>query len=126
MAEQWDRDPKTLDYVVSNGAPVNTPAGDLLVPAFIRLRCPKGRWMYDTTLGSRLGEVKKNTMTSPHSVQLTETLAAQALQPLIDDGRATEVTTTVVEQGRPQGIGFVAVITGKNGQPQVLQLPSVG
>jgi len=126
MAAQWDRDPKTLDYIVQNGSPVNTPPGDLLVPALIRLRCPKNKWMYNPDLGSKLSEVKKNTMASPHNVELIETLAAQALKPMVDDGRALDIAAKVVEQGRAQGIGFVAEIIGKDGQPQVLGLPSVG
>lgn len=128
MGEQWQRDPKTLDYVIESGAPAKTDPGDLKIPAFIRLRCPREKWMYapNRQYGSRLREVKKNNMTSPHSVQLTETLAAQALSPMVDDGRATEVQATVVEQGRAQGIGFVVVIISKNGQPQQIELPSVG
>ena len=127
MGEQWQKNAATKDYVIENGAPAKTASGDLLVPAFYRLQCPKNKWMYaPPDFGSRLGEVKKNNSTTPHTVQLTETLAAQALEPIVRDGRASEVVTRVVEQGRAQGVGFRAWLVGQNGEPQVLDLPSVG
>ena len=60
---------------------------------YLRLQTPLGSWWADTSLGSRLHELARSKDVSRIHI-LAEQYAAQALQPLIDTGRARSVTVT--------------------------------
>lgn len=83
-------DPKTGDYIVENGKPVIDSG--LTTAAFIRLKTHRTQWLYapDNQYGSDFYLVKKRHTNS--DAKLLETIANRALQPIIDDGRAADVT----------------------------------
>jgi phage gp46-like protein len=93
MAQQWDRDPATGDYILaSDGTPQQTDS--LEVPAYHRLKTHRTQWMYapDPDYGSDFYQVQKRN--SAVNGGLLENIADKALQPMIDDGRAASVVTT--------------------------------
>ncbi|MCR1767879.1 phage GP46 family protein [Burkholderia glumae] len=79
-------DPFTRDYT---GASTTT----LQTAVYLRLRTPLGSWWADTTLGSRLNELEREKDT-PRVRGLAVQYAEQALQPLVDDGRAQSISIT--------------------------------
>lgn len=60
---------------------------------YFRLQTPLGSWWADTSFGSRLHELAREKDV-PRIHILAEQYAAQALQPLLDDGRARSITVT--------------------------------
>ena len=60
---------------------------------YIRLATPLGSWWADTSLGSRLHELARSKDV-PRIRILAEQYAAQALQPLLDSGRARSIAVT--------------------------------
>lgn len=99
MAESWSINPVTKDYDQSGGSPVVTEA--LTIPAYIRMRAKRSQWMYapDAKWGSNFYLQKKRKTSQDPS--FFENLAADALQPMVDDGRAAgiSVTTTFSSRG---------------------------
>ncbi|MGE9986594.1 phage GP46 family protein [Desulfovibrio sp. SGI.169] len=87
-------DPATGDYT---GARID----HLGNAVYLRLMTPRGSWWADTTLGSRLHELARVKDKARVSV-LARQYAEQALQPLLDDGRARaiEVTARQPHNGR--------------------------
>jgi len=73
---------------------------DLTQPAYVRLRCPLGGWMHDPTMGSRFGELV-NVKQTPDTRKKVEDYAAEATDPIRQDGRATliTVTTNLLQRG---------------------------
>lgn len=57
---------------------------------YLRLMTPLGSWWADPSLGSRLHELARSK-DLPRIGKLAQQYSEQALQPLIDDGRATKV-----------------------------------
>ena len=124
MAQSWDIDPVTGDYVMVGGAPAQTDS--LKIPAYFRLKIPRGNWLYApdrNKYGSNFHLVTKRQTTGDSS-QL-EAIAANALQPLADDGRASSIEIQTVTVAR-QGIGLETQIVKSNGQIDQLILPSLG
>lgn len=60
---------------------------------YIRLMTPRGSWWADASLGSRLHELAREKDV-PRVRRLAEQYSEQALQPLLDDGRARSVRVT--------------------------------
>lgn len=60
---------------------------------YLRLQTPLGSWWADTALGSRLHELARSKDV-PRIRILAEQYAAQALQPLLDSGRARSIAVT--------------------------------
>lgn len=94
----WLVDPDTGDYVMEGGSPVidNT----LKTPAYIRLKAHRNGWLYapNSTYGSDFyREQRKHTLNTPEAMR---NIALRALQPLIDEGRADEITVTAESNGR--------------------------
>jgi phage gp46-like protein len=122
MAKSWDIDPKKRDYVLEKGAPRQTDS--LTIPAYIRLKTRRLRWMYapDNSYGSDFYTIKKRKSTDDASA--IEAIAARALQPIADDGRASaiQIDTTVATRS---GVGLQAKITDASGEPQTLDLPAI-
>lgn len=83
-------DPLTGDY---SGQVIE----DLGNAVYLRLQTPLGSWWADPTLGSRLHELQRQKDV-PRIRVLAVQYAEQALQPLLDDGRATSI---VVEAQQP-------------------------
>lgn len=123
MAQNWNLDPKTGDYVLIGGSPEQT--NSLQIPAYIRLKTPRTRWLYapDERYGSDFYTLQKRQTTRDSS--LVETVAANALQPIVDDGRAQtiEVETTVLARN---AIGLQTEILTADGSIEELTLPSLG
>lgn len=78
--------PTTGDYT---GERISTLANAV----YLRLATPLGSWWADTSLGSRLHELKRQKAV-PRVELLARQYAQQALQPLLDDGRASSISIT--------------------------------
>lgn len=120
----WQINPSTGDYVMTNGAPVDDTA--LIYPAYYRLKVQRTQWLYapDTKYGSDFYTIKKRF--NPNDVNPLANIAAVALQPMIDDGRATDVEATYLAPKSLNDTQLSVVITDAQGQPQTLNLPAVG
>lgn len=82
-------DPQTGAYT----GQLTSASTALVNAAYFRLQTPLGSYWADTTLGSKLYLLKRSKDTANKTV-LAEQYATQALQPLLDDGRATSVSAT--------------------------------
>lgn len=133
MAQTWDIDPRTKDYIMTGGQPQQT--NHLTVAAYIRLKAPRqglskrdgtpGGWMYapDSRWGSTFW-AKRGTRVSGQGLTEMEQIAAVALQPIADDGRAKEITVSIT--GTARGIlALGADIVETNDQSNLL-IPSLG
>lgn len=122
MAQHWDRDPETGDYILQGGSPKQTDS--LTVPAYHRLKTKRGLWMYapDADYGSDYHTVTKRRTTSDAFAM--ENIGVAALQPLVDDGRAAtiDVTTQVVAR---HGTGLQISIHDSKGEVEQLNLPRI-
>lgn len=122
MAQNWNIDPGKRDYKLANGAPEQTDS--LTIPAYIRLKARRGRWMYapNSIWGSNFYLIQKRKSTQDAS--FLENLAADALQPIIDDKRAKEITvsTTVVSR---HNVGMQVDIVDASNEEQSITLPSI-
>jgi phage gp46-like protein len=120
----WRINPKTGDYVMTNGAPVDDPS--LIYPAYYRIMTKRTRWLYapDDSFGSDLYTIKKRF--NPGDVSPLANIVDAALQPMIDDGRATDVETTYLAPQSLYDTQLSVQITDAQGQPQTLNLPAVG
>jgi phage gp46-like protein len=85
----WLINPGTGDYEMAGGSPQRDTS--LQFPAYARLKVRRGAWMYspNSEYGSDFGTVRKRSSTTP---ALLESIGTRALQPLLDDGRATDLT----------------------------------
>ena len=121
--QTWNLDPTTGDYVMTNGAPQQTDS--LLVPAYIRLKTPNTKWQYapDTTYGSKFYTIKKRP--SENGNQQLENTAVEALQPMVDDGRALSATAQVVTFSRSSA-GMNINLVDASGGEQEQTFPSLG
>lgn len=111
--KSWNLNPANGDYVLDAlGSPEQTDS--LLIPAYIRLKAPRTRWLYapDTEWGSDFYTVRKRHSALDGS--LCEQIGSRALKPLIDDGRASKVTLTATVQTRT-GIGLETKIADAGG-----------
>jgi phage gp46-like protein len=118
----WLIDPTTGDYQVSGGNPVRDES--LQFPAYVRLKTQRGSWLYapDVDYGSDLYLIRKQTKATP---ALVENVSERALQPLLDDGRASEISVQHTGSAR-FGETLDANLTDRNGQTQSLSLSPVG
>lgn len=122
--QSWEPDPDNLgDYKMSGGSPVQT--NSLRVPAYIRLKVKKGKWMYAPNLdyGSDLDQIRK--LQTNRDIVLFERTAEKALQPMVDDGRAATIAIDFRASARG-GIGLNSRIFQANGIFEDLNLQSVG
>lgn len=83
-------DPTTGDYTLTSGALTPDPARGLANAVYLRLMTPLGSYWADAELGSRLHELQR-MKDLPRMGALAKAYAEQALQPLLDDGRAQAV-----------------------------------
>nr|WP_315415066.1 phage GP46 family protein [uncultured Pseudomonas sp.] len=110
-------------------AGINPTTGDLTAQrintlgnaVYIRLMTPLGTWWKDTTVGSRLHELKRSK-DMPRVGKLAKQYAEQALQPLLDDGRGQDITITA-EQPHNGWLNLQIDITDATCNPQVFRQP---
>ncbi|WP_047258008.1 phage GP46 family protein [Chromobacterium subtsugae] len=95
-------DPTTGDYAAGL---INTLANAV----YLRLMTPLGSYWADPSLGSRLGELARQKDLARVAV-LAQQYAAQALQPLLADGRAQDITVTTSRPGNGRLWLFIRVV----------------
>lgn len=98
MSYSWKINPDTGDYIMEKGAPVEDPS--LNFPIYARYRIRRNTWLYapDTEYGSDFHLIKKR-----HSGTIARsmiTTSERALQPLLDDGRATKLEVELVPEAQ--------------------------
>lgn len=122
MPQNWLINPATGDYVIENGKPVETDS--LQVPAYFRLKTPRGKWLYapDDKYGSTFYTLKKRTSQDASAI---ERIAENAIQPILDDGRAREATIETQTSTRSE-VGLTTVLQQENGTLDTLILPKLG
>lgn len=118
--ESWKINPETRDYEIgADGKPVIDRT--TLTPAYVRLITPRTQWLYapDARYGSdfRL-KIDRN---GPAAAGNLEAMAERALQPMIEDGRATAVEVVVDEMTR-NAAGMTARIQEVTGKVTELKL----
>ncbi|MDP2786598.1 MAG: phage GP46 family protein [Pseudomonadota bacterium] len=113
--------PQTGGYEISNGAPVRDPADGLANAVYMRLMTHLGSFWANPTLGSRLHELAREKDLARIEL-LARQYAAQALQPILDDGRATaiEIATERPHNGR---LLLAIQITAASGRQLTFQHP---
>lgn len=74
---------------------------------------PLGSWWADRSLGSRLHELTREKDVSRVYV-LARQYAEQALQPLLDDGRALSIQVTVHRDGLKRAVLWIEIIDAGN------------
>jgi phage gp46-like protein len=118
----WLIDPVTGDYVINKGNPVRDES--LQFPAYARLKIKRQGWLYapNKDYGSDYSSVRKRT----NSTQaLLESIGIKALQPMIDDGRASEVAFTLDQSSR-NGESQICSIVDTDSNILSFELSSVG
>ncbi len=123
MGQNWDRDEKTGDYLMKDGAPVQTDS--LRIPAYHRLKISRTRWMYapDSRYGSDFFKMKKRQTNGDTSA--VENTAARSLQPLLDDQRAQRIDIEFDAVSR-HGVGVKIRIISAEGQAEDFTINSLG
>lgn len=99
------------------GQRINTLANAV----YIRLMTPLGSWWADPTLGSRLHELHREK-DRPRIGILAKQYAEQALQPLLDDDRAKQISITA-DQPHNSWLILLIEIIDATGNPQVFRQP---
>lgn len=122
MGQHWEKDPNTGDYVMEGGAPKQTDS--LRIPAYYRLKINRIQWLYapNVNYGSDFYTLKKRR--SSQDASTVENVAAAALQPIADDGRASNIQITTTQTAR-NGVALEAIITDAEGNPEKLVLPRI-
>lgn len=120
--QNWNLNPVTKDYVVTNGKPEETDT--ILIPAYIRLKVQRKKWLYapDDDYGSDFYELKNKQ--SNRMPSMVENVAARALQPLIDDNRARSITVDFAQSSR-HSIGLETKIINASGKVEQLSFPAL-
>ncbi|HFM1870598.1 TPA: phage GP46 family protein [Escherichia coli] len=88
---------------------------------YLRLATPLGSYWADASLGSRLHELKREKDVS-RVHRLAAQYASQALQPLLDDGRATAITVDT-KAGQRGWLLLLITVTDNAGTPQTFEHP---
>ena len=101
-----------------------TPATDIMNLVYTSLMIRKGAWWFNPAFGSRLYELQRGKATD-RTLRLARDYAAEALQWLIDTGKATAVATDSFWE-TPMGaaskrMGLLVTVTQKNGTPVTFQ-----
>lgn len=122
MAQTWVLN-EIGDYVNDGGSPEQS--NSLRTPAFIRMKTPQGAWMYapDAAYGSKLNRLRVRQ--SNVDVAAVENAALEALQPMLDDGRASSVVIDFDASAR-SGIGVKTKIVQANGSSEDFNFQGLG
>jgi len=123
MAQNWDINERTGDYVMRGGAPLQTDS--LRIPAYNRLKVKRTQWMYapDVNYGSDFFRLKKRQTNTDTSA--VENIAARGLQPLADDQRAQRIDIDFDAVAR-NGVGLKIKIVSAQGTAEELNLNPLG
>ncbi len=123
MAQYWDINEKTGDYLQSAGSPIQT--NSLRVPAYIRLKVRRTQWMYapNKEYGSDFYRVQKRQTNRDTSA--IENIAAKGLEPLTADGRAQRIDIDFEAVAR-HAVGIKVKIISADGQIAELTLNPLG
>lgn len=121
--QNWDLNEKTGDYLMSGGSPVQTDS--LRIPAYMRLKIRKGGWLYapDTKYGSDFWLVQKRQ--TSRDTSSIENAAARALQPIVNDGRASRIDVDNDAVSR-NGVGLKCNLYTASGHQEQLNLQGIG
>jgi phage gp46-like protein len=120
--------PITGDYAADPariGALVRDPAAGLANAVYLRLMTPLASWFGDPTLGSRLHELQREKDLA-RMERLAKQYSEQALQPLLNDGRARSITVSTDRQKDRSGAGRHMVlieVVDARGQTHVFSAP---
>ncbi|MBJ9752722.1 phage GP46 family protein [Burkholderia cepacia] len=106
--------PTTADYA-------DTRTQSLANAVYLRLQTPLGSYWADPTLGSRLHELQREKDT-PRVRRLAVQYAEQALQPLLDDQRATAITVETADL-RPGWMALLITVADATGSVQHFKHP---
>lgn len=111
--------PLTADYELLTDAVLRDAADGLGNAVYVRLMTPLGSWWRDATLGSRLHELVRQKDLNRVGL-LAKQYAESALQPIIDDGRATEIVVTT-QQPHNGRLNLLIEVTAANGNKLTFQ-----
>ncbi|MGO2305357.1 MAG: phage GP46 family protein [Providencia sp.] len=103
----------------STGDYTGTRTNNLSNAVYLRLMTPLGSYWADPLLGSRLHELTREKDVS-RVYLLARQYAEQALQPLLDDGRALSISVTVHRDGLKRAVLWIEIIDAGN-QPQTFK-----
>lgn len=106
-------DPTTHDYELLEGVITRDPANGLTNACFMRLAVPLGSYWADRTFGSRLHELQR-LKDVPRMSKLARQYAEQALQPILDDGRASKITVTTEQPHNGRLYLLIRVVADSN------------
>ena len=105
--------PETSDYEMdARGFPVAT--NELTQAAYIRLRAHLGEWLYDPLLGSTIFRPIDKAVGQGQEEIVRR--AERALQPLIDDGRASSVAVKLLERTRYNQALDISIVDARTNQ----------
>ncbi len=90
------------------GSLLRDPADGLTNALYLRLMTPLGSWFGDVTLGSRLHELVREKDLA-RVERLAAQYASQALQPVINDGRAQSINVRTQRSKDDAGGGRLAL-----------------
>jgi len=106
--------PLTGDYGIDNGAVLRDDSGGLMNAIVLRILTPLGSYWAEPLLGSRLHELQREKDVERVAI-LARQYCEQALQGLLDDGRATAIE--IQAQRNHDGRLLMAItVTAANGQ----------
>lgn len=114
-------DPSTAAYVRANGDLQRDPAGGLANAIYLRLMTPLGSYWAAPTLGSRLHELVRAKGVGGIELRAQQ-FAAAALQPILDDGRASSIDIVTELQTRAdasKALAMVITVVDARGQEVV-------
>lgn len=120
--------PTTADYEpdpAAIGALTRDPAGGLANAVYLRLMTPLGSWFGDVTIGSRLHELQREKDLA-RVERLAKQYAEQALQPVLDDGRASSLVVSTRRDKDATASGRLLVVievTDARGQTHLFSAP---
>ncbi len=123
MAQHWEIDERSGDYLMSDGSPIQTES--LRIPAYNRLKIKRNNWLYNPGVdyGSDFYQIKKRQ--TNRDTSLIENTAARGLQPLLDDGRARRIDIEFESSSR-NAVSLKIRIISASGEIQELQLNPLG
>jgi len=123
MAQNWNINPETGDYVIDKGSPVQT--NSLQIPAYLRLKTRRTQWLYapDNQYGSDYYTIVKRPASNSNT--RLENIGAVALQPLVDDGRARSVELTATVNSR-HATGLETKIVDAAGEEETFTFKGIG
>lgn len=121
--ESWVINPATKDIQVANGVPVKSKS--LNTPVYVRYMAHRTQWLYapNPQWGSDFFLAKEKQISS--SPTALTAIGKRALQPILDDGRATEVDVSIAQRNRSATV-LATQVTDSTGEVQQPSLVPIG